>query len=115
MSSYATVAGSKPSSSTSTPIITPASSTSDKDQHTVIAKGKASSERAAALAKPVSFYERKTRQMHQAMLGIWEGSYTFQQTAEYYGYTSEELGVAFAIFGVQSMETIQQRNVVSTS
>ncbi len=47
------------------------------------------------------------------MLDIWDGSYNFQDTAKYHGYTPEELGVAFAVFGVQAMEIMQQRSVVS--
>ena len=116
MSSYAMVAGSKPASSTgtSTPVITPTSSKSDTEQHLNTNPARASSEHAAALAKPVSFYEKKTRQMYQAMQDIWNGRYTFQQTAGYYGYTPEELGTAFAVFGVQAMDIVQQRNVVSS-
>ena len=110
MSSYAKVAA--VSSSTAKPS---ASYSSTSTESSAKPQAKSPSEDAAALAKPVSFYEKKTRQMYQAMQDIWNGRYTFQQTADYDGYTLEELGVAFAVFGVQAMEIVQQRNVVSSS
>lgn len=108
MSSYATVAAVSSNTNSTAPETTsgnPSQSSTAKQSHDL-------SERTAALAKPVSHYERKTRQIHQAMQDIWSGRYSFQQTAEYYGYTPEELGVALAVFGTQTMEIVQQRNVV---
>ena len=69
---------------------------------------------AEALAKPVSSYERKTKGIHTAMKNIYDGRYSFEETAEYHDCTVEELGTMFAVFGMQAMEIGKQRGVVST-
>ena len=108
MSSYATVAAVRNSTANL------ASKQSDISKQTSTgSQAKTPSEDTAALAKTASFYEKKTHQMYQAMQDIWNGRYTFQQTVDYHGYTPQELGTAFAIFGVQAMDIVQQRNVVS--
>lgn len=109
MSCYAKVAAVR--SSTANP---PSKHADTSTQTSAEPQAETPSEHAAALTKPVSFYEKKTRQMYQAMQDIWNGRYTFQQTADYHGYTPQELGTTFAIFGVQAMDIVQQRNVVSS-
>ena len=85
----------------------------DTRQHPPAARSALDLRYAEALAKPVSFYEKKTREIHQAMWGMYEHGYTFQETADYHGYTIEELGAAFATFGIQAMQIVKERNVVS--
>ena len=66
-----------------------------------------------ALAKPVSWYEKKARRVCRAMEDIYSGGYTFEQTAEFHNCRPEELGVAFAVFGMQAMDLIEAQRVVS--
>ena len=116
MSSYAAIAATSNRPTAAQPQSTiPTLDGQEANEKTTSSKPQSARDYAAALAQPVSFYEKKTHQIYDAMQGIYSVQHTFEQTAEYYGYTAEELGIAFAVFGVQVMEIVHQRSVVSNS
>ena len=116
MSSYAAITATSSRSTAGQPqSASPTPDGQEANEKNTSSKPQSAPAYAAALAQPVSFYDKKTRQIYDAMQGIYSGHYNFKQTTQYYGYTTEELGVAFAVFGVQAMEIVHQRNVVSNS
>ena len=66
----------------------------------------------AALAKPVSFYEQKAATVHEAMNDIWKGT-NFADVATKYNKSQDQLGQAFAVFGVQTMNMLEGQDIIS--
>jgi hypothetical protein len=69
---------------------------------------------AQAMAMPVSFYEKKAREVHAAMADIVDNNMPFLEVARKYHYKPEALAVAFAVFGTQSVQIANTQNIVSS-
>lgn len=65
-----------------------------------------------AMAKPVSFYDKKAKEVHAAMRDIFDERIPFLEVAKKYNFKPENLAVAFAVFGVQAMEIVNTRDIV---
>ena len=58
-------------------------------------------------------YTAQAREAYLAMESIWTEKWTLAQAAQELGKSKDELAIQFAIFGVQAMEALRTKGVVS--
>lgn len=68
-----------------------------------------------AMAMPVSFFDKKAKEVHSAMRDVVDHNMDFNEVAKKYIYKPGALAVAFAVFGTQAMNIINAEGVVSVA